>query len=416
MDVLFLHGNYPGQFRQLAAGMARQPRNRVVFLTNCADPEVDPLEGVEVRRFERPRDTTPGIHPYLHGSEQAVLNGQGVIRALADLLKEGFRPRLVIAHGGNGLLLFLRQLLPEACLVGYFEWWLRDQQAVWLFGEDSLDGRMRMAVRNGISLQELELCDLAVTPTEWQRQQFPERQQGQLQVVFDGVDTRMFRPEPWSGTVMLQGEASEQPLRLEPHHRVLSYATRGMEPLRGFPEFMRMLPALMQRFPDLQVVVAGNDRVAYSYRAPSQRGSWKQHLLAELDGQLDRARLHFTGSLNYSDYIRMLQRSDLHVVFSRPYVTSWGLFQAAACGARLLLNREPGIQNVVQEDQATWVHLDHAQQLQATASEALAEAIQQRSQQRMSLLKPEWEIKACLQRWQALINQALKRTQAASGS
>ena len=416
MDVLFLHGNYPGQFAQLAVGMAKQPGIRVLFLTNRADPEDDPLEGVEVRRFERHRDTTPGIHPYLRSSEQAVLNGQGVIRALADLRKEGFRPRLVIAHGGNGLLLFLRQLLPKACLVGYFEWWLRDQQAVWLFGEDSLDGRMRMAMRNGISLQELELCDLAVTPTEWQRQQFPDRQQGQLQVVFDGVDTRMFRPEPWSGTVHLHGDAFEQPLRLEPQHRVLSYGTRGMEPLRGFPEFMRLLPALMQRFPDLQVVVAGNDRWAYSYRAPSHGGSWKQHLLAELDGQLDRSRLHFTGLLNYSDYIRMLQRSDLHVVFSRPYVTSWGLFQAAACGTRLLLNREPGIQSVVQEDQATWVDLDQEQQLQATASEALADAIQQRSQQRMSLLKPEWEISACLQRWQALITQALKQTQAASGS
>ena len=416
MDVLFLHGNYPGQFAQLAVGMAKQPGVRVLFLTNRADPEDDPLEGVEVRRFERHRDTTPGIHPYLRSSEQAVLNGQGVVRALADLGKEGFRPRLVIAHGGNGLLLFLRQLLPKACLVGYFEWWLRDQQAVWLFGEDSLDGRMRVAVRNGISLQELELCDLAVTPTEWQRQQFPDRQQGQLQVVFDGVDTRMFRPEPWSGTVHLHGDAFEQPLRLEPQHRVLSYGTRGMEPLRGFPEFMRLLPALMQRFPDLQVVVAGNDRLAYSYRAPSHGGSWKQHLMAELDGQLDRSRLHFTGLLNYSDYIRMLQRSDLHVVFSRPYVTSWGLFQAAACGARLLLNREPGIQSVVPEHQAIWVDLDQTQQLQDTASEALADAIQQRSQPRMSLLKPEWEIRACLQRWQALINQALKQTQAASGS
>ena len=416
MDVLFLHGNYPGQFAQLASGMAQQPGVRVVFLTNRADPEADLLEGVEVRRFERHRDTTPGIHPYLRSSEQAVLNGQAVIRALSDLLKEGFRPRLVIAHGGNGLLLFLRQLLPEACLVGYFEWWLRDQQAVWLFGEDSLDGRMRMTVRNGISLQELELCDLAVTPTEWQRQQFPQRQQGQLQVVFDGVDTRMFRPEPWSGTVQLHGDAIEQPLLLEPQHRVLSYGTRGMEPLRGFPEFMRMLPELMQRFSDLQVVVAGNDRVAYSYRAPTHGGSWKQHLLAELDGQLDLDRLHFTGSLNYSDYIRMIQRSDLHVVFSRPYVTSWGLFQAAACGARLLLNREPGIQTVVPEHQAIWVDLDQSQQLQATALEALADAIEQRSQPRVSLLKPEWEIKTCLQRWQVLINQALQRTQAASGS
>ena len=48
---------------------------------------------------------------------------------------------------------------------------------------------MRMVCRNGITLQELELCDLAVTPTEWQRSQFPVAQQQRLQVVFDGVDT-----------------------------------------------------------------------------------------------------------------------------------------------------------------------------------------------------------------------------------
>ena len=257
---------------------------------------------------------------------------------------------------------------------------------------------MRMTVRNGISLQELELCDLAVTPTQWQRQQFPHRQQDRLQVVFDGVDTRMFRPEPWSGTLQLHGDEIEQPLRLEPQHRVLSYGTRGMEPLRGFPEFIRMLPVLMQRFPDLQVVVAGNDRVAYSYGAPSHGGSWKQYLLAELDGQLDRSRLHFTGSLNYGDYTRLLQRSDLHVVFSRPYVISLALFQAAACGVRLLLNREPGLQSVVQEDQAIWVDLDQPQHLQATALEALANAIEQRDQPRVSFLKPEWELSVCLQR------------------
>ena len=416
MDVLFLHGNYPGQFPQLAAGMARQPGNRVVFLTNREDPEVVPLEGVEVRRFERHRDTTPGIHPYLRSSEEAMLNGQGVIRALAALLQEGFRPRLVIAHGGNGLLLFLRQLLPDASLVGYFEWWFRDEQAVWLFGENSLDRRMLMTVRNGINLQELELCDLAVTPTEWQRDQFPAPQRRKLQVVFDGVDTQMFHPKPWNGTVLLDGDAIERPLQLEPDHRVISYATRGMEPLRGFPEFMRMLPALMRQCPDLQVVVAGNDRVAYSYPAHSHSGSWKQHLLAELEGQLDCSRLHFTGSLNYGNYIRMIQRSDLHVVFSRPYVTSWGLFQAAACGARLLLNREPGIQSVVLEDQAIWVELDQPQQLQSSALQALKTAGAQRDQPRVSLLKPEWELSACLQRWQTLINAALQRTQAASGS
>ena len=415
MDVLFLHGNYPGQFPQLASGMAQQPGVRVVFLTNRMDPEVYPLEGVEVRRFDCHRDTTPGIHSYLRSSEQAVLNGQAVVRALAALLKEGFRPRLVIAHGGNGLLLFLRQLLPKACLVGYFEWWFRDQQAVWLFGEDSLDGRMRMTVRNGISLQELELCDLAVTPTEWQRQQFPERQQGQLQVVFDGVDTTLFQPQPWAGEVALKGETAEQCLLLRPDVRVLSYATRGMEPLRGFPQFMRMLPALMHRCPDLEVVVAGRDRVAYSYPAPSHGGSWKQLLLAELEDQLDRSRLHFTGLLNYGDYVRLLQRSDLHVVLSRPYVTSWGLFQAAACGSQLMVNHDPSIDYVLADQQVLRVDLDQPQQLLDSAAGWLEGADQRRGIKRDSMLKPEWELSSCLVQWQRLLQQSMAG-QAASGS
>ena len=415
MDVLFLHGNYPGQFWHLAEGMGRQPSNRVVFLTNRSDPESHHLSGVSVRRYVPHRRVTQAGHVYLRSSEAAVLAGQAVVRTLSELLNEGFRPRLVIGHGGNGLLLFLRQLLPNSCLVGYFEWWFNDPQAPWVFGSDSLDGRMRMVCRNGITLQELELCDLAVTPTAWQRSQFPLAQQQRLQVVFDGVDTSLFRPEPWSGHVDLHGDAAEQPLRLQAEARILSYATRGMEPLRGFPEFMQMLPALMQRFSDLEVVVAGRDRVAYSYSAPNHGGSWKKRLLAELGDKLDRSRLHFTGLLNYGDYVRLLQRSDLHAMFSRPYVTSWGLFQAAACGTKLMVNHDPSIDYVLANQQVVRVNLDQPQQLQASAVEWLEGAFERRNIKRVSMLQPEWELNTCLEQWQKLLNQALT-AQLASGS
>jgi len=415
MDVLFVHGNFPGQFWHLAEGMGCKPSNRVVFLTNRSDPETHRLKGVLVRRYVLHREVGRNVHSYLRSSEQAVLAGQAVVRELSVLLQEGFKPRIVIAHGGNGLLLFLRQLLPNSCLVGYFEWWFKDQHAPWLFGGDSLDARMRMVCRNGISLQELELCDLAVTPTAWQRSQFPLAQQQRLQVVFDGIDTTLFRPQSWSGDVELKGETAQQPLRLKPDARVLSYATRGMEPLRGFPEFMRMLPALMQQFSDLEVVVAGRDLVAYSYPAPSHGGSWKQRLLAELGDKLDWSRLHFTGLLNYGDYVRMLQRSDLHAVFSRPYVSSWGLFQAAACGSKLLLNRDPSIRYVLTEQEALWVDLDQPKQQEVTVRQWLEAAFERRNTPCRSLLRPEWELNRCLKRWQNLLNQTMAG-QAASGS
>jgi len=188
-----------------------------------------------------------------------------------------------------------------------------------------------------------------------------------------------------------------------------------MEPLRGFPEFMRMLPALMQRFRDLEVVVAGRDRVAYSYAAPSHGGSWKEYMLAELGNEIDRSRLHFTGLLNYGDYVRLLRRSDLHIMFSRPYVTSWGLFQAAACGSKLMVNRDPSIDYVLENQQVIRVDLDQPQQIQNTAAEWLDSAVQRRNIHPISMLKPKWELMNCLNHWQSLLNQALS-VQAASGS
>ena len=48
-----------------------------------------------------------------------------------------------------------------------------------------------------------------------------------------------------------------------------------MELPRGFPEFMRALPPPLENNPGLQVVIAGADRRAYSYDAPSHNGSWR---------------------------------------------------------------------------------------------------------------------------------------------
>ena len=406
MDLLFIHGNYPAQFVHLAKGLAAEG-HRVVFLTNRKDPEVWPLQGVEVRRFEPHREASAEIHPYLIPIEQGVLQGQAVLRELAQLAEEGFRPRLTFVHGGNGLSLFVRHLFAETRLIAYMEWWFLDHTARWSFAEYSFDQRLRTTMRNSVILQELEQCDVAVTPTVWQKQQFPEHYRSKIEVIFDGVDTSFFRPTPVTGELLLEGKEHEQPLRISPEARLLTYATRGMETLRGFPEFMRMLPPLLEALPDLLVVIAGDDRCAYSHPPERPDGSWKQALLEELRDRLDPQRVHFTGSLMYRDYQLMLNRSDLHVYFTRSYVTSWGLFQAAACGARLMVNRDPATAYVLEENQAFWADLDHPQQLVERALAALQLAEQHRLQPRTSLLRPEWELGRCLALWQELLNRQL---------
>lgn len=406
MNILFVHGNYPAQFVHIARSFVRSG-HRVIFLTNRKDPEVYPLEGVEVRRFDRHRKPSSQTHQYLGSAEKAVLEGQAVTRALASLLGDGFSPHLVFFHVGNGLGLFLRQLVPHALIVGYAEWWFHDQQSRWLFEDYSFDRRLKVSMRNGVVLQELEVCDQAVTPTQWQWQQFPAAYRSKIEVIFDGVDTDLFQPRRITSDLMLYGDALDEPLCIPQDAVVLSYATRGMEPLRGFPEFMRMLPPLLERFQELQVVIAGQDRAAYSYSAPDYDGSWKKYMLAELQGVAGLDRVHFTGSLNYRDYQLLLCRSDLHVYFTRPYVTSWGLFQAAASGSHLMVNRDPATSYVLNERQALWVDLDDQQALALSAEKWLAGAKERRNADRSSLLLQEWELNACLKAWQNLLNRLL---------
>jgi glycosyltransferase involved in cell wall biosynthesis len=158
------------------------------------------------------------------------------------------------------------------------------------------------------------------------------------------------------------------------------------------------------------VVIAGRDRRAYSYEAPSHGGSWKQHLLAELEGVPGLERVIFPGLLNYAHYLALLQRCDLNIYFSRPYVVSWGLLQAAACGTPLLLNHSPAIAEVIPADAALAVDLDQPQQILAAARQALQTRLQQPAVAAPeAFLAPRYHLDTCLAQWQDLINRALSQ-------
>jgi glycosyltransferase involved in cell wall biosynthesis len=412
MDILFIHGNYPAQFVHLASGLAASGQHRIYFLTdkNCTHLNHE-IAGVNVQIYEQHREPSAAIHPYLATTESAILNGQAVVRAINQLQTSiQFKPRLVFSHAGNGLGLFIRELCPGAAHISYTEWYFRPELAHHLLGSDELDTRLRAQCRNFTILQELEACDVAVTPTRWQRSQFPPALQSKIEVIFDGVDLNHFTPPTDSERTLRLASDCGTEIALSEGDLVLTYATRGMEPLRGFTELMRALPPLLQRFPQLRVVIAGKDRRAYSYDAPSHDGSWKDHLLAELAGTEGLDRVHFTGLLNYGDYRELLWRSDVHVYFTRPYVLSWGFMQAAACGCRLLVNDSPAIADIPLTAPPLRVNLEDQEAIVAGATTLLKQAISEGSARRTSLLDPAFALPACLAQWQLLINQILVST------
>lgn len=323
MRVLFVHKHGPGQYRHIAAALAADPANRVVMASAAPG---DAIPGVERRSFAPHRGAGERTHPYARSFEDAVLHGQAAFRLFHRLKAEGFVPDLVCAHAGFGPGLFVKESFPDTPLLSYFEWFYRPAggDAEFLCGPLHPDDACRVRALNAAILSELAACDWGQCPTGFQRAQFPPGLQDKLTVLHDGVDTERFTPAP--GTPMvLPG------LVLSDAAEIVTYATSGMDPYRGFPQFLHAAATLLEKRPGCHVVVGGTDSVLYGPRRPDGR-SWREAVLAELAGR-DLSRLHFVGALAPDDWLTLLRAGTVHVYLTVPFVLSWSLLEAMACGA-----------------------------------------------------------------------------------
>jgi glycosyltransferase involved in cell wall biosynthesis len=340
VNILFLHPNIPGQFKYLAPALARDPANRVIFVTKRDGIDI---RGVQRVTYKPPREVNPATHTYLQRFENAVLHGQQVVRVGLTLQKQGFVPDLVVAHSGWGDSLFIKDVFPTAKLVNYAEFYYSAHGADAGFGEPeplAIDKICRVRVRNSHLLLALQGCDRAITPTQWQKDRHPTEFHHKLSVIFDGIDTETMRPEP-SAQFTLPDRR-----RLTREDEVITYVSRNLEPYRGFPTFMRALPEILRRRPAAQVVIVGGDEVSYSAPAPEGK-TWKDTLLDEVG--LDLARVHFTGRVSYSSFKALMQISSVHIYLTVPFILSWSCVEALAAGCIIVGSRTPPVQEFIED-------------------------------------------------------------------
>jgi glycosyltransferase involved in cell wall biosynthesis len=336
MHILFVHQNYPAQFGHVAARLAHGG-HRCTFVSTSAE---GPGGGVERLRYRPLGGATARTHYCTRTFENAVAHAHGVYEALKT--RPDVRPDLVVGHSGFGSTLFLKELYPRVPVVNYFEYYYHPTGTDLDFRPDfpaSELTRLRSYARNAMIQLDLENCDRGYSPTRWQRSLVPAAYRGKIDVVFDGVDTAVWRPLPRSPR-RVGG------LTIPDGVKVVTYATRGMEAMRGFDVFMRMARLLCDRRRDVVFLIAGQDRVCYGGDEAVTGGrSFKEWVL--LQGDYDRSRFHFLGLLPPAELARLFAVSDLHVYLTVPFVLSWSLLNALACGATVLASDTAPVREVV---------------------------------------------------------------------
>ncbi|HMO47623.1 MAG TPA: glycosyltransferase [Rubrivivax sp.] len=345
MKLLFVHQNFPGQFKHLAAAFAALDDVQVVAIGEQANlAGLPPPPRIERLAYSVARAPTQGVHPYLRNVEAAVLRGQAVARKALELRQRGFVPDLICVHAAWGEGLYLRDIFAASRILAYFEYYYRGSGADVGFDPEfpaELDDLLRIRTWNMTQQSSCFAADWGLSPTRWQASTYPAEMQQRLSVIHDGIDTRRLAPDAQARFSLADGR------RLGPQDEVVSFVSRGLEPYRGFHVFMRALPELMRRRPAAQFVIVGVDKPSYG-RSPADAAHWREKLLAEVGDRLDLGRVHFTGKLPYDAFVRLLQLSRAHVYLTYPFVLSWSMLEAMAVGAPLAASATAPVSEVIE--------------------------------------------------------------------
>ncbi|TDM05588.1 MAG: glycosyl transferase family 1 [Ideonella sp. MAG2] len=370
-NILFIHQNFPGQFRHLAPALA-QAGHRVVALGLNARPG---LKGVDQRTYAVQRRPLAEQHLLLRESEAKVLRGEACAAAMLALAEEGFVPDLVICNPAWGEALYVKDVFPNAALVCLMEFFYGTPDADVGFDPEfpvgGVESRMRQRMKNMALTEALMAMDHGVAPTAWQASRLPAAFRPRVEVIFDGIDTQALRPDP-----LARFDMPARGLSFGVGASVITFVNRNLEPYRGYHRFMRALPSVLARCPDAQVVLVGGDAV--SYGAPAPKGqTWKQIFLDEVAGQIDPRRVHFVGQLPYADYLRLLQVSAAHVYLTYPFVLSWSCLEAMSLGCHVIGSRTAPVQDYIED--GVNGHLVDFFDTRALA-DAMVQALEQRGQ------------------------------------
>lgn len=350
--------------------MARMPGFKVVGVGDeswMGDRE--PLPDVPVIAYPKVLDNAHQMHTYARGFELAVRRGQQVLKTLGAYKQQGLEPDVIFVHPGWGDGYFLRDFFPGAKVIGLFEYYYHPRGADVGFDPEfpsNFDDIFRLRARNATQLLALDAVHEGFCPTEWQRGLFPEVWRQRLRVLHEGVDTDVVAPDAAASVQLADGTT------LKAGDEVLTFVSRNLEPYRGYHMLMRALPQVLRERPGAHVVIVGGEGVSYGPK-PKDGISYKQRYLDEVKDSLDLSRVHFTGSLPFDQYIKVLQVSRAHVYLTYPFILSWSMLEAMSAGCVVLASATAPVEEVIQHGENGILFPFHQpERLAAAAIDALA--------------------------------------------
>ena len=339
--LAFFHQNYPAQFGPIIGFLQEQNLAEIYFFSEFASRQ--PAEGIKHFFYKSDNVNLPA-QPYFFSRyfEAESRSMFGVYNAFKNAQIP--EPTAFIGHVGFGNLGLLHSAYPEIPTIGFFEIFY-DSFA----GNSSRPpfdipwpNKIRIPLRNATHLIELEYCTKCYSPTNYQKSTFPLAYQNKLKVLFDGIDTNLYKP-------ISADSKSDLEITWPSNAPIITFVSRGLEAMRGFDIFMEMAHKISLKNPDVHFVVVGREKTNYGSELIHLKDqSFKQYVLQKF--KYDLNRFHFFEWISEPALAELFRLTTCHFYWTMPFVLSWSFFQAMASGALILASAVPPVEEVMQNE------------------------------------------------------------------
>jgi glycosyltransferase involved in cell wall biosynthesis len=314
--ILYIHSHLISQF----ANIVRTCNNRYnqIFICCIAPDNMKSQNGVAC------------IDHYDEKSPER--NGSNVLQCLAQMKNQKIQPDLIVIHVGDGTGMFVHEIFPDVPIIGYVEW----------FYVPNNTSNIR---RNNMIRNEINNCAICIAPTKNQRSKLPMDLRMKTVVMHEGVDSHFFVPMP---------ELPLPPDMDGDDKFIITYVSRGLEPMRCFMEFIKGIIAAFEDGLNIMVKIVGQDNffyddnpkaISFKEEAEKMLGQYGQHV-------------QFLGGIGKAALKDVYQSSNLHIYFTKDFALSWSFLESMVMSCVVLGSNTKPVQEFIEDGQNGFL-VDH---------------------------------------------------------
>jgi len=359
--ILFIHQNFPAQFKSLAPKLASDKIYDIHSLSlksNTSSPELPDhllsINNITHHQYIIEKSSSDSIHLFAQEFETKMIRAEAVAKECFKLKENGLIPDLIIDHPGWGETFFIKEIWPDSKILSYFEFYYNTVNSDVDFDVNEFELPLtgfdlfaRLRARNAPGLMSYLGADQLISPTNFQRSTAPKSFQKKINVIHDGIDTDIIKP--FNDAEVNIENSSGLKIKLTKKDKIITFVNRNLEPYRGYHSFMRALPNIQKEHPDAYILIIGGDKVSYGAKSTSGK-SFKNIYLDEVRGSLvDLEKIIFLGTVDYKNFLTIIGLTSVHVYLTYPFVLSWSMLEAMALESVVVGSKTKPVEEIIND-------------------------------------------------------------------